>query len=183
MAAREVIRAPHDFVWLPRLSSGPLTVSGSDGLVEGQAWTRFFVARTLPVATVATSPDLVRSAAFRGAAEAALWLPSSLLPSAGATWEEAGPDQAQVTLDGGGHPIVLRLTLDAAGAVRELAGERWSNANNDKLFRLQPFGGTITAHRSFEGFTIASEVMVGNHHGTADYLPFFQARITGASYR
>lgn len=183
MTAREVIRAPDEFVWLPRLSNGPVTVSGSDGLVAGAAWTRFFVAGTIPVASVETSPDMARSAGFRGAAEAALWLPSTLLPQRGASWEEAGPDKARVTIQGGGHPITLLLTVDANGAVRELVGQRWSNANADKVFRLQPFGGTVTAERHFEGFTIPSEVAMGNHHGTADYVPFFQARITGASYR
>lgn len=183
MAAREVIRQPDEFVWLPRLSNGPLVVSGSDGLASGKAWTRFFIAGTVPVASVDSSPDMVRSAGFRGAAEAALWLPTTLLPSRGARWEQAGPDQARVTIQGGGHPVTLLLTLGKDGAVREVTGQRWSNANKDKAFRLQPFGGTITAHRRFAGFTIPSEVAMGNHFGTDEYLPFFQARITGASYR
>lgn len=183
MKAREVIRQPDEFVWLPRMTNGPLTVSGSDGLAQGRAWTRFFVAGTVPVAAVETSPDMVRSAGFRGAAEAALWLPTTLLPQRGALWEEAGPDQARVTLAGGGHPVTLTLTLGPDGAVREVVGQRWSNANPDKVFRLQPFGGTVTASRRFGGFTIPSEVAMGNHYGTADYLPFFQARVTGASYR
>jgi hypothetical protein len=183
MTAREVIRQPDEFVWLPRLTSGPMLVSGSDGLAGGRAWTRFFIAGSVPVAAVDTSPDMVRSAGFRGAAEAALWLPSTLLPRNGAVWEEAGPDQARVTIKGGGHPVTLSLTLDQSGAVREVVGQRWSNANPDKVFRLQPFGGTITASRRFGGFTIPSEVAMGNHFGTEDYLPFFQARVTGASYR
>jgi hypothetical protein len=183
MKAREVIRAPDQFVWLPRLSSGPVTVSGSDGLVAGRAWTRFFLAGTVPVAAVESSPDLVRSAGFRGAAEAALWLPATLLPRRGARWEEAAPNRARVTIEGGGYPVTLELTLDSAGAVKEIVGQRWSNANSDKVFRLQPFGGTVTAERRFGGFTVPSEVAMGNHYGTPDYLPFFQARLTGASYR
>lgn len=183
MTAREVIRQPDEFVWLPRLTSGPIVVTGSDGLAAGRASTRFFIAGTMPVAEIGSSPDMVRSAGFRGAAEAAMWLPSTLLPQAGATWKEAGPDQARVTVQGGGHPVTLLLTLDADGAVREVVGERWSNANSDKVFRLQPFGGTVQADRRFGGFTIPSDVAMGNHFGTADYLPFFQARITGASYR
>lgn len=183
MKAREVLRAPAEFVWVPRLSSGLLTVSGSDGLAAGTAWTRFFAAGTVPVAAVETSPDTVRSAAFRGAAEAALWLPATLLPERGASWEQVGANKARVTLNGGAHPVMLELTLEPSGAVREVVGQRWSNANKDKVFRLQPFGGTISAHRRFGGFTIPSEVAMGNHYGTADFLPFFQARITGASYR
>jgi hypothetical protein len=183
MKAREVIRHPDEFVWLPRLSMGPVTVSGSDGLAGGQAWTRFFLGHAIPVASVDTGPDMVRSAGFRGAAEAALWLPPTLLPSRGATWEQVGDIQARVTVAGGGHPVTLLLTLDEEGAVCEVAGQRWSNANRDKVFRLQPFGGTVLAQRRFGGLTIPSEVAMGNHYGTSDYLPFFQARITGASYR
>lgn len=160
-----------------------MTVSGSDGLADGKAWTRFWVNGTLPVAQEASSPDMVRSAGFRGAAEAALWLPSTLLPRNGAVWEEAGSDQARVTTSGGGHPVTLLLTLGPDGAVREIVGQRWSNANNDKVFRLQPFGGTVAAERLFAGFTVPSEVAMGNHYGTDDYLPFFQARVTGISYR
>jgi hypothetical protein len=183
MKAREVIRQPDEFVWLPRLSSGAVTVSGSDGLADGKGWTRFWIGGTVPVAQVATSPDMVRSAGFRGAAEAALWLPSTLLPRNGANWEAASPDQARVTIMGGGYPVTLLLALDSRGAVREVVGKRWSNANPEKRFRFQPFGGTVGAERRFAGFTVPTEVAMGNHYGTDEYLPFFEARITGISYR
>jgi hypothetical protein len=56
----------------------------------------------------------------------------------------------------------------------------WSNANSDMAFRLQPFGGTISAERTFGGYTILAKIKVGNHYGTGDYLPFFQAEISSA---
>jgi hypothetical protein len=59
---------------------------------------------------------------------------------------------------------------------------RWSDANPEKKFRLQPFGGTIEAEAGFGGFTIPSDIKVGNHYGTDTYFPFFQARITSAEY-
>jgi len=67
-------------------------------------------------------------------------------------------------------------------AVREVVGDRWSNANPEKRFRLQPFGGTAAADATFQGLTIPTSVAAGNHYGTDDYLPFFQARITRAQY-
>jgi hypothetical protein len=67
--------------------------------------------------------------------------------------------------------------------VREIVGMRWSNANREKRFRLQPFGGAIEAERSFDGFTIPAKVAVGNHYGTDEFLPFFQAEITHARFR
>ncbi|QNG48737.1 DUF6544 family protein [Sphingobium yanoikuyae] len=43
MAARQVLRAPDQFVWLPKLRSGPISIVGSDALVAGEAWTRFWL--------------------------------------------------------------------------------------------------------------------------------------------
>jgi len=66
--------------------------------------------------------------------------------------------------------------------VLEVVTMRWSDANPDKTFRLQPFGGNMEAETSFLGFTIPSLIKVGNHFGTDDYLPLFQAQITKAEY-
>lgn len=182
MRARQVLRPPVQFVWIPRLRSGPLTITGSDGLVGGAAWTRFWILKLIPVASVRSSPDVVRSAEFRGAVEGALWLPTTMLPENGARWEQIGPNEARVTLSGFSPAIILHLTLSEDGAVREVVGQRWSNANPEQLFRLQPFGGTISAEASFQGLTIPTGISVGNHYGTAAYLPFFQARVTRAKY-
>jgi hypothetical protein len=183
MAARQVLRPPGQFVWVPRLRSSFMTITGSDGLVEGEAWTRFWLMGLVPVANVASSPDVIRSAQFRAAVEGALWLPTTLLPESGARWEQLGPDEARVTLEKLHPAVVLHLTLERDGAVREIVGERWSNANPEQTFRLQPFGGTIKEESSFQGLTIPTVISVGNHYGTEDYLPFFQAQISRVRYR
>ena len=182
MSAREVLRPPAGFVWIPRLRSGRLRITGADALVDGTAWTRFWLMGVVPVANVESSPDLARSAQFRAAVEGALWLPTTLLPQQGAQWEQTGPNEARVTLRQVTPPVELRLTLDEQGAVKQVVGQRWSNANTDKRFRLQPFGGTMLAEGTFQGLTIPVEIEVGNHFGTGDYLPFFQARIRYAQY-
>ena len=184
MSARQVLRPPDQFVWMPQLRSGPLEITGSDALVQGTAWTRFWMVGLVPVANERTSPDLVRSARFRAAVEGALWLPTSLLPENGAEWRQAGPDMAVVTLGKfKPEPIVLTLRLDRSGAVREVVGQRWSNANPEHRFRRQPFGGTMSAEGNFQGLTIPTRVDVGNQYGTPDYLPFFHATVTSARYR
>jgi hypothetical protein len=183
MSARQALRPPDQFVWIPKMRSGAMTISGSDALVRGEAWTRFWLRGLVPVAQARTTPDLVRSAQFRAAVEGALWLPASMLPENGVQWEQVGANEARVTLRRFRPEIVLQLKVDAAGRVMEVAGNRWSNANRAKVFRLQPFGGTMLAEGSFQGFTIPTQVAVGNHFGTEDYLPFFQARITRAAYR
>ena len=182
MTARQMLRPPVEFVWLPKLSSGLMTITGSDALVAGRAWTRFWLMGLVPVANESTSEDMVRSASFRAAAEG-LWVPASLLPQHGAKWDQIGPDRAQVTITRTTPHVVLELTLAGNGAVKEIVGERWSNANPAAQFRLQPFGGTVEGERSFAGYTIPSHLHMGNHYGTDDYLPFFQAEVISVAYR
>ena len=171
------------FLWQPRLRRGAMLITGSDGLRNGEAWTRFWLSGLVPVVNeVSREEDLVRSAAFRSAAEA-IWLPTAMLPQTGARWRALGPDTAEVTMPSVAGPITNRLTIDKEGGLVEVVGLRWSNANRDKSFRLQPFGGMVKAERRFGGFTIPSQVSIGNHYGTPDFLPFFQAEITSARYR
>ena len=181
MTAQQALR-PDQFAWLPQMRSGAMKITGSDALVAGKAWTRFWLIGLVPVARERTSPDLVRSAQFRAAVESAMWLPASLLPENRVEWEQLDANEAKVALRRYEPAIVLRIKLDAAGAVREVVGQRWSNANRDKVFRLQPFGGTILSGGTFQGFTITTQVAVGNQYGTDDYLPFFQATISRAIY-
>jgi hypothetical protein len=181
MTARQILRPPLNFVWIPQMKSGPMRISGSDALVDGRAWSRFWLLGLVPVANAKGTPDLARSAAFRSAMES-VWVPPSLLPTNGVLWEQTGPNTARVRLQRVEPEIVLELTLAADGAVREIVGQRWSNGNPEGVFKLQPFGGRVSAERSFGGYTIPSSLEVGNHFGTADYHPFFRAEIVSASF-
>lgn len=182
MTARQVLRPPFEFVWMPVLKSGLMTITGSDALVDERAWTRFWLAGLVPVANEQTSSDMLRSAQFRAATEG-VWLPTSLLPQRGVRWQQESSDQALVTFANVQPAIELRLTIADNGAVREFVGQRWSNANPGRSFRLQPFGGKVLDEARFGGFTIPSRLHVGNHYGTPDYLPFFQAEVVDARYR
>ncbi len=179
MTARQILAPPSEFVWLPSMRSGIMHISGSDALVQGAGWTRFWINGLLPVVNQQASPNLNRSAFTRSAMEA-IWAPASLLPVNGVTWEQTGPNKARLNFTTGIEPV--DMTLDPDGRVLEVMTMRWSDANPDKAFRLQPFGGSMEAETSFQGFTIPSLVKVGNHFGTDDYLPFFQAQITKAEY-
>jgi len=181
MTAREVLRPPGAFVWMPKMRSGPMTMSGSDALVGEVSWTRFWLMGLVRVAD-AHGPDIVRSASFRSAMES-IWVPPSLLPDNGAQWEQTGPDTAQITITAVRPEIELELVLGPSGAVEQIKGLRWSNANSSGAFQLQPFGGTVSEERTFSGFTIPSRMAVGNHFGTKDYFPFFETEIVGATFR
>jgi hypothetical protein len=179
MTAQQILSPPDEFVWVPSMRSGIIEISGSDALVDGGAWTRFWMNGLVPVVNQSGTPDLVRSALSRSAMEA-IWAPASLLPQNGLTWEQTGPDSARLTFPTGIEPVDLRLGPD--GAVLQVATMRWSNVNPDAQFRLQPFGGTVEGERTFAGYTIPSKVRMGNHFGTEDYLPFFQAELVDVRY-
>ena len=179
MTAHQVLAPPSEFVWVPSMRSGLMRITGSDALVQEEGWTRFWINSLVPVVNQGASPDLNRSALTRAAMEA-IWVPASLLPVNGTEWEQTGPNAARVTFSTGVEPV--DITLAPNGAVVEVVSMRWSNENADKVFRLQPFGGTVEAQASFGGFTIPSRVKMGNHYGTEDYLPFFQVAVTEADY-
>ena len=60
--------------------------------------------------------------------------------------------------------------------------DRWTNANAEKVHRLQPFGGYLSEFREFEGFVLPTQVEAGNFFATEDYFPFFIARVTGIEF-
>jgi hypothetical protein len=59
---------------------------------------------------------------------------------------------------------------------------RWTNANPEKTFRLQPFGGFVSAYGEFGGFRLPTHVEAGNFFGTPDYFPFFIADIAAITF-
>lgn len=179
MTARQALAPPDAFVWIAAMGSGLMRITGSDALLDGRVWTRFWIDGLLPAASLSDTPDLMRSGLARPAMEA-IWAPASLLPAHGVVWTQTGPDTARLDFPTGIEPV--DITLDADGRVVEVVTMRWSDANPERVFRLQPFGGTMTAERRFGGFTIPSAVGIGNHYGTPDYLPFFEAEITEARF-
>ncbi|MGM0691435.1 MAG: DUF6544 family protein [Pseudomonadota bacterium] len=182
MRADQVLAPPHGFVWRARAGSGLIRFSGSDGFWNGRtSWTRFWLWGVLPVARIADTEDHARAAAARMVMET-VWAPAALLPQSGAVWTQTGPDQAEVRFPEVPGVEPMHLTLDAAGRVLEMTTLRWSDANPDRTYRLQPFGGRMLAHGTHQGFTIPSGMEIGNLYGTPEYAPFFRARITRVEY-
>jgi hypothetical protein len=187
LRARQILAPPaRGFVWQAEIGAGVMRVVGSDGLLrhpDGRcdSWTRFWLHGLVPLARVGANPDHCRAAATRAMLES-VWVPASLLPQHGARWEPTGPDSAVVRFADvtGIEPLHLHLRDD--GTLATVHALRWSDANPDKAYRLQPFGGTVLESAAIDGFTLPVRVEMGNHFGTADYAPFFQARITAAAF-
>jgi hypothetical protein len=173
MAARQILAAPHGLVW--RLESGAL--SGSDGLTEAASWTRFRLFGLVPVVR-AGGADHRRSAFGRVVAEAAIWTPAALMPGPGVRWEAAGPDTARAVVTHGDLEQQVEITLAADGQPRRVTIPRWSNANPEKVWRVQPFGGDLSDFRDVAGFRVPFQVEGGNLIGTEDYFPFYVVDVT-----
>jgi hypothetical protein len=175
MAARQVLAGPDGFVWQARLDSG---ISGSDS----GSWTRFWLMGLVPVARAGGDADHARSAFGRAVIEAAVWLPTSVLPQPGITWEAPDEHRVRVTVTRDGMTQSVDLTLDAAGHAVEAVLPRWSNANPDKAYQVQPFGGRLWDHRDFGGLVVPAQAEVGNFYGTPEYHPFFMSTITDMTF-
>lgn len=172
MEARQILAAPEGFVWAMRMR-GRMPASGSD---SGH-WTRFRLFGLIPVARAGGTPDHTRSAFGRCVSEAVFWAPAALLPAPGVTWEEVDPDTARVTVRHHGLQQAVDVTLDPEGRPVEVVFQRWSNANPDKLYRVQPFGGRMSDFREVGGYRLPFHVEAGNMFGTDDYFPFFIAEV------
>jgi len=178
MTARQILSPPFGLVW--QLKAG--MISGSDGALADTSWTRFWLFNVIPVARISGTTDHLRSAFGRVVAEAAFWSPASLLPSESVTWDGVSNDTARATVKFAGQHQSVDITVAADGQPTSVVINRWSNANPDKTFRWQPFGGTLSRFREFDGYRLPTRVDGGNLFGTADYFPFYRARVTAISF-
>lgn len=182
MTARQVLGAPDGFVWQPSITAGGLSMSGSDAALRGTSWTRFWLLGLFPVVRAGGNADHARAAFGRYVGEALFWTPAALLPRDGIVWEPLGNNSARMVLTAYGMEQPVEVHVDDRGALTHIVFPRWSNANPQKLFQIQPFGGDLSEYRTFEGFTVPTVVHAGNFYGTDDYFPFFQVRVTSMTF-
>lgn len=178
MRATQILAAPEGFVWAMSGGAGAMRMGGSDS----GSWTRFWLYGLAPVARFGGNPDHTRSAFGRYVAEAVFWTPAAVLPGPDVTWEPVSENVARFTMRRGDLEQAVDVTVDAAGRPLHVSFMRWSDANPEKVHRLQPFGGYMSEFREFEGFTLPTHVEAGNMFGTDDYFAFFIADITDIKY-
>lgn len=172
MRARQILAPPYGLVW--RVTSG--AISGSDGLDEQGSWTRFWLLYLLPVVR-ASGVDHARSAFGRVVAESVFWTPAALLPQNGVRWEAVDENSARASVSFNGLTQSVDVSVDQDGRPGMVVIPRWSNANPEKVFRLQPFGGFLSEFREFDGYVLPTHVEGGNFVGSEDYFPFYRARV------
>ena len=186
MRARQILAPPaQGFVWQADIGTGLMRFGGSDGYTRAgeaqESWTKFWLHGLIPLARIGGTEDHARAAATRVMLEA-VWAPASLLPQFGAEWVQTGPDSAEIRFADTQSIEPMQITLDALGNPLEVWALRWSDANPERVHRLQPFGGRMLEMTRHQGFLIPSRVELGNMWGTPDYAPFFLATITRAEF-
>lgn len=172
MEAHQILAPPEGFVWRLKLP-GILPISGSD---SGK-WTRFNILGLIPVARMGGDTNHTRSAYGRCVAEAVFWTPAALLSREGLTWKEINENTVRVTVTSGKLSQAVNIKVNNEGKPLEVSFMRWSNANPEKVYRLQPFGGTLSDFRVVQGFKLPFKVDAGNMFGTVEYFPFFKAEV------
>jgi hypothetical protein len=186
MSARQILAPPaHGFVWQAEVGSGLMRFAGSDGYHwaagRAESWTKFWLRGLIPLVRVGDTGDHARAAATRAMMEAT-WAPASLLPQFGAQWVQTGPDSAEIRFADVQGIEPMQITLDAAGNPVEVWALRWTDANPERVYRLQPFGGRLLEMGRYGGFLIPTRVEMGNMWGTPEHAPFFHATITHAEF-
>jgi hypothetical protein len=172
MFAKQVLAAPHGFIWELCLP-GFISVSGSDSGV----WTRFRILGVIPVARIGDDLDHRRAAFGRYVAEAVFWTPAALLPSDFVEWVKIDYNTSRVTVKYQELRQEVDVQVDQSGKPIKVSFMRWSNANPDKTYRLQPFGGYLSNFKEVQGFMLPFDVVAGNMFETEEYFPFFKAKL------
>jgi hypothetical protein len=177
MRARQMLCPYSGLVWRVEIGRGRMRVVGSDGLEGEHSWSRFWLFGLLPLVRAGNCRDHLRAAFGRLVGEAAFWAPAALLPQNGVVWEAVDEDTARATVSYHGLTQTVEIRVDAQGCPIWVLIPRWTDANADKVFRVQPFGGFLSEFCEFQGFTLPTRVEAGNFFGTQEYFPFYKARV------
>jgi hypothetical protein len=177
MQARQVLAPPHGLVWNVIAGRGLMRFSGSDGFASGTSWVRFWLLNAIPIVRAGGSRDHARAAFGRVVAEAVFWAPAALLPGNTVSWAAVSADVARATVRYKEFVQTVDVTVAEDGQPTMVVIPRWSDANPEKTYQLQPFGGFLSEFRNFDGYRLPTRVEGGNFIGTEAYFAFYKARV------
>ncbi|MBI4785297.1 MAG: hypothetical protein HY785_28915 [Oscillatoriophycideae cyanobacterium NC_groundwater_1537_Pr4_S-0.65um_50_18] len=179
MQAEETL-TPTGFIWSAKIGSGLSQFQGSDYYFDRAGRMQFSILGLVPIVNV-QNPDTARSAIGRLVAEL-MWLPSALLPQQGVQWQAIDDHTIQAHLRVDDEPVTLTFVIDSKGKLLEGSTLRWGDRTEDGSWKHIPMGGKCYAERTFDGFTIPSQVGVGWWFGSEQYFEFFQATVKQAEF-
>jgi len=179
--ARQILSPPYGFVWRFQ-TRGAMSVSGSDGLQDENSWVRLWLFATIPVVRQGGNADHRRAAFGRLVAESVFWAPAALLPQNGVSWTAIDASTARATVTNRGLSQEVEVTVAEDGRPVRVVIPRWSNANAEKTYQTQPFGGYLSDFKFFSGYHLPTKVEAGNFIGSNDYFPFFRIKISALRF-
>ena len=186
MSATQIMALPDGFVWNIKTGRGPMVVTGSDGFYHDKSWSRFWLMHSIPLGRAGgRSPhraDHHRAAFGRLVAEAVFWSPAALLPSDMVSWEAIGPNHARATVRYQNLVQTVDVYIQEDGQPTKVIIPRWSDANPDNTYQIQPFGGYLSVFKEFEGYRLPTHVEGGNFIGTDAYFPFYIADVEAVTF-
>ena len=177
MRGHQIIAPPYGLVWQLDAGSGFMRIRGSDGFNGSNSWVRFWLLNLIPIVRAGGGRDHARSAFGRVVAESVFFTPAALLPRHGVAWELVSADRARATVSFQGMTQTVDISVAEDGGPRTVTIPRWSNANPEQKYQVQPFGGTLSEFRRFDGYMLPTRIEGGNFIGTPDYFPFYKARV------
>lgn len=184
ISADERIAPDRGFVW--RASVRPsrlLRLRGVDYYRDGRGGQRFSAWGLLPVVRD-RGPAFDRSAAGRLAGES-VFVPTALLPRAGAEWSAVDDRRARVTLPVRGGTESATLTVGDDGALERVDLDRYRGDGAGRT----PFRVTVGECRRVDGVAVPAsfEAAWGEGGGSAGdgdgFEPFLRARTTEVAFR
>lgn len=186
MTATQIMAFPEGFIWNIKTGRGPMVVTGSDGLYQNKSWSRFWLMHAIPLGRAgglsSRREDHHRAAFGRLVAETAFWSPASLLPSEHVSWEAVSSDHVRATVTYQNLIQSVDIYINENGQPIKVTIPRWSDANPENRYQLQPFGGYPSVFKEFEGYRLPTHVEGGNFIGTEDYFPFYIADVEMISF-
>jgi uncharacterized protein DUF6920 len=163
------------FEWRARVGLGPLAplevvdrYADGMGSVTGRLLGRYELFHQ-------ADEDVRRSAAGRAALEAIL-APASLLPGRGVSWRAEDDEHIVASSYLKPEPISVHMQIDSRGSLRAFSAKRWGHTGKHSHGYLT-FGGDLQAERRFGDLVVPSHLTAGWRYGSAEYKPFFHARI------
>lgn len=183
MHAEQILAPPHGLVWELRAGKGLMHISGSDGFDGETSWVRFWLLNSVPIVRAGGSIDHVRAAFGRVVAEAVFWAPAALLPGNGVSWDAVSANIARATVTHDDMVQTVDVTVAEDGRPEMVVIPRWTDANPERTYRLQPFGGFLSEFGEFDGYKLPTRVEGGNFIGTEAYFPFYKARVENIRMR
>ncbi len=169
------------FVW--KASVGHLLrISGEDHYLDGEGAMKWKLWGWIPVVNGA-GPNITRAARCRFLAEAAVWLPSLLLPQNGADWRRLDDKTAEAAVDITGARFPLSFSIGPDGRLQKIVFSRWGNVGtSDGRWTEIPFGATFSEESTFGGYALPTRLMASWWFGTARQFDFFEAEITAVKF-